>query len=468
MLQINPASSQPIYQQIYEQIRADILNGSLAEGKRITSTRALAKELQIGRNTVENAYAQLVLEGYLTNRPSSGYVVNGLQFNLNQRTESLEHQQSPVTAPAENKKEIRYSFQYGSLSANAFPDKLWRKYTNDLLGSTELQKIQSYGDVKGDFSLRMQLKDYLYHSRGVNCEADQIILCSGTQSALEILIQLHPYENKQIAMEEPCYNGASTVFQKNEYEILPIPVQHDGICLADLALSTVKMVHITPSHQFPTGVVLPIHKRIQLLNWAKEHDTLLIEDDYDSEFRYHGRPIPSLQSIDTDGRVVYIGTFSKSLSPGLRMAYIILPKWLLPKYEKRFSGYQCTVPLIEQIVMARLIADGHWEKHNRKICLAHKKKHDILLHSLEAYMGNRVKIHGQQAGLHLMLEFLEGQQESELIELALKQQVKVCPVSPFWLNLHSYKRSCVILGYGMISENEIPAAVQRLAQAWFG
>ncbi|WP_085832011.1 PLP-dependent aminotransferase family protein [Clostridium merdae] len=467
MLQINPASAQPIYQQIYEQIRADILNGSLVEGKRITSTRALAKELQIGRNTVESAYAQLVLEGYLTNQPSSGYVVNSLQFNLNQRVELPRRQQNAVTAPDEDKVTIRYSFQYGSLSANAFPDKLWRKYTNDLLGSTDLQKIQSYGDGKGDFSLRVQLKDYLYHSRGVNCEADQIILCSGTQSALEILIQLRPYENKQVAMEEPCYNGASIVFRSNGYEILPVPVHHDGICLADLTSSSARMVHITPSHQFPTGVVLPIHKRIQLLNWAKEHDAILIEDDYDSEFRYHGRPIPSLQSIDTDGRVVYIGTFSKSLSPGLRMAYIILPKWLLPKYEERFSGYQCTVPLMEQIVMARLIADGHWEKHNRKICLAHKKKHDILLQALEAYMGNRVNIHGQQAGLHLMLEFLEGQQESVLIEQALEQQVKVCPVSPFWLNAQNYKKNCVILGYGMISENDIPNAVKLLARAWF-
>lgn len=468
MLQIDPASSLPIYQQIYQQIKIDILNGNLADGRRITSTRALAKELQIGRNTVESAYAQLVLEGYLTNRPSSGYVVNSLPFDLNQRTQPPECHQNAVASSADNEKAILYSFQYGSLSSSTFPDKLWRKYTNDLLGSAELQKIQNYGNVKGDLGLRMQLKAYLYHSRGVNCEADQIIVCSGTQSALEILIQLHQNECKRVAMEEPSYNGAIIVFQNNGYQVFPIPVHSDGIRLTDLSLSSAKMVHITPSHQFPTGVVMPIHKRIQLLHWAKEHEAILIEDDYDSEFRYHGRPIPSLQSIDTSGRVVYIGTFSKSLSPGMRMAYMILPKWLLPKYEERYSGYQCTVPVIEQIVMSRFIAEGHWEKHNRKICLAHKKKHDVLLQSLGAYMGDKVKIHGQQAGLHLMLEFLEEQQESVLIEQALEQQVRVCPVSPFWLNSQNYKNNCVIFGYGMISENDIPAAVKLLARAWFG
>lgn len=468
MLHIDRNSRQPIYQQLYEQIKQDILTKNLPVGMKITSTRALAEELQIGRNTVENAYAQLVLEGYLTNIPSSGYVVNNLQFDLNQRTTEM-ILKNKVTAVGSNcgSESIKYNFQYGNLNSANFPHKLWRAYLTDILTGFEEQEVHSYGDVEGDLELRTQLKEYLYHSRGVNCQAEQIIICSGTQSALEIMIKIFPYAKKQVAMEEPCYNGASIIFRSNGFEIQPISVYEDGIGIHELSSSSAKMVHITPSHQFPMGVVMPIHKRIQLLSWARACDSIIIEDDYDSEFRYNGRPIPSLQSIDEYERVVYIGTFSKSLSPGLRMAYIILPKWLLPKYKERFTGHQCTVPLIEQKIMARFIADGHWEKHVRKICLAHRKKHDTLIHAIKNNIGDKVQIHGHQAGLHILLEFLDGQQEEDLIHKALECKVKVYPVSPFWLNEHNYKNNALILGYGMISEEDISKAIEILSQAWF-
>ena len=468
MIQIDYNSRQPIYQQIYEQVKRDILMGNLPIGTKITSTRALAKELQVGRNTVENAYAQLVLEGYITNVPSSGHVVNDLQFDLNQKTaESLWAHKETVPASNHKAENIRYNFQYGNLDSVHFPRKLWRKYLTDILDLSGTQEVHSYGDVKGDLELRMQLKEYLYHSRGVKCQPEQIIICSGTQSALEIMVKIFPYAKKQVAMEEPCYNGASIIFHSHGFEIFPISVYEDGIGINDLSLSSARMVHIAPSHQFPMGVVMPIHQRIQLLKWAQEGANIIIEDDYDSEFRYNGQPIPSLQSIDEFQRVVYIGTFSKSLSPGLRMAYIILPKWLLSKYEERFIGYQCTVPLIEQKIMARLIADGHWEKHVRKICLAHKRKHDLLIHAIKNNMGQKVKIHGHQAGLHILLEFLDGQREEDLVRQALEHKIKVCPVSPFWLDKTNYKNNFLVLGYGMISEDDIPQAIKILSQIWF-
>ncbi|WMJ77485.1 MULTISPECIES: MocR-like pyridoxine biosynthesis transcription factor PdxR [unclassified Sedimentibacter] len=469
MLHIDHKSQQPIYQQIYEQIKHDILAGKLPIGTKITSTRALARELQIGRNTVENAYAQLVLEGYLTNVASSGYLVNNLQFNLNPKEAKKTNTSTELAVSSNHRTEsIRYNFQYGNLDAASFPDKLWRKYLTDVLDGAEMQEVHSCGDVKGDIKLRTQLKEYLYHSRGVNCQPEQIVMCSGTQSALEIIIKIFPYAKKQIAMEEPCYNGASIIFRSNEFDVLPIPVYEDGIGINELSSSSARMVHISPSHQFPMGVVMPIHKRIKLLNWAQEHDNIIIEDDYDSEFRYNGRPIPALQSIDEYERVVYIGTFSKALSPGLRMAYIILPSWMLSKYRERFIGYQCTVPMIDQKIIARFMEDGHWEKHMRRICLSQKKKHDILIHAIKDSIGNKVRIHGYQAGLHILLEFLDGQQEEELVQKALDHKIKVCPVSPFWLNKKNYRNNALILGYGMISEDDIPRAVEILSQAWFG
>ncbi len=468
MLHIDHDSKKPIYQQIYEQVKQDILSGNLPIGIRLTSTRALARELQIGRNTVENAYAQLVLEGYITNVASSGYVVNNLQFNLNQkaRARSTISEAAAVTANC-GTENIRYNFRYGNLDAASFPDKLWRKYLTDVLAGPEAQEVHSDGDVKGDIELRSQLLEYLYHSRGVNCKPEQIIICSGTQAALEIIIKIFPYVEKKVAMEEPCYNGASVIFRSNGFKILPISVCEDGIELNELATSSARMVHIAPSHQFPMGSVMPIHKRIEILNWARQHDTIIIEDDYDSEFRYNGRPIPSLQSIDQDERVVYVGTFSKALSPGLRMAYMILPTWLLTAYQKRFTGYQCTVPLLEQKILARFMADGHWEKHVRKICLSQKKKHDILISAIKQTMGNKVRIYGHQAGLHILLEFLDGQQEDELLRKARECSVKVYPVSPFWLNKQNYKHHALVLGYGMMPEKDIPRAVEILSRAWF-
>lgn len=468
MLHIDHEVQKPIYQQIYEQIKHDILMGNLPIGTRITSTRALARELQIGRNTVENAYAQLVLEGYITSVASSGYVVNNLQFNINPKAaEILTTGEAVVVASDREIENIRYNFQYGNLDAMSFPYKLWRKYMTDILDGSDAQEVHNDGYVKGDIDLRIQLMEYLYHSRGVNCKPEQIVICSGTQSALEIIIKIFPYLEKKVTMEEPCYNGASVIFRSNGFNISPIPVCEDGIELNELAASSARMVHITPSHQFPMGTVMPIHKRIEILNWAREHDNIIIEDDYDSEFRYNGRPIPSLQSIDQYERVIYIGTFSKALSPGLRMAYMILPTWLLPAYKERFTGYQCTVPLIEQKILARFMADGHWEKHVRKICLSQKKKHDILIDAIKQNMGNKVRIHGHQAGLHILLEFLDGQQEEELIQKALEYKIKVYPVSPFWLNKQNYRNNSLILGYGMMPEKDIPRAVEILYQAWF-
>ncbi|MEA4828115.1 MAG: PLP-dependent aminotransferase family protein [Clostridium sp.] len=469
MLHIDYERKKPIYQHIYEQIKHDILIGNLSIGTRIISTRALAKELQIGRNTVENAYAQLALEGYITSVAGSGYVVNNLQFDLNQKeTASLTISEVELSVSKHGAENIHYSFQYGNLDAASFPYKLWRRYMTDVLDGPEAQDVHGDCDVKGDMDLRIQLMKYLYHSRGVNCKPEQIVICSGTQSALQIMIKIFPYAEKKVAMEEPCYDGASIIFRSNGFEILPIPVCENGIELNKLAASSARMVHIAPSHQFPMGAVMPIHRRIEILKWAREHDNIIIEDDYDSEFRYNGRPIPSLQSIDQYERVIYVGTFSKALSPGLRMAYMILPTWLLPVYQEKFTGYQCTVPLIEQKILARFMEDGHWEKHIRKICLSQKKKHDTLIDAIKQNMGNKVRIYGHQAGLHILLEFLDGQKEDDLIRKAFEHKIKVCPVSPFWLNKQNYRNNSIVLGYGMIPDRDIRMAVKILSQAWFG
>ena len=213
---------------------------------------------------------------------------------------------------------------------------------------------------------------------------------------------------------------------------------------------------------------MPIHNRMEILDLAYQRDMIIIEDDYDSEFRYKGRPIPSLQSIDQSGRVIYIGTFSKALSPGLRMAYFVLPAWLLSAYDRKYKGYQCTVPLLEQKVLSRFMKEGYWQKHIRKICLSQKKKHDILIAGIQKIMGDRVQIYGHHAGLHILLEIMDGQQEECLVRKALIYGIQVRPVSPFWLDKNNYKGNAVVLGYGKIKEQDIVPAVELLNEAWFG
>lgn len=468
MLLIERNSNVPIYQQIYEQIKRDILSGNYPEGSRITSTRVLATELKVGRNSVENAYEQLALEGYITGIPGSGYIVNSLDFYLydEEVPEEQKYKKSLTKQSADSSNSIRYSFQYGELEAASFPSKLWRTYVGDMLDEPQAQTIHGHGDVKGDLQLREQLKQYLYRSRGVKCEAEQIIMCSGTQQALEIILRIYQCE-KKVAMEEPCYDGASAVFQSNGFEILSVPVDKNGIDLKKLSSLSAPMVHIAPSHQFPTGAVMPIHNRIEILNLAYRRNMVIIEDDYDSEFRYKGQPIPSLQSIDQAGRVIYVGTFSKALSSGLRMAYLVLPPWLLSVYNEKYKGYNCTVPLLEQKVLAKFMQDGHWEKQIRKLCLSQKKKHDILIAAIEKNMGDKVRIYGYQAGLHILLEFKDGQQEAALIQKALAYGIQVCPVSPFWLVKSNNQRNSVVLGYGKIKETDIVPAIELLADAWF-
>jgi GntR family transcriptional regulator/MocR family aminotransferase len=467
MLYIDRESKIPIYIQIYEQIKRDILSGNLPVELRIPSTRALANELHVGRNSVENAYDQLRLEGYITSIPGSGYIVNKLGFDLIQELPKEKLPSYLVTKQPTRLPDIfKYSFQYGELDETNFPKKLWRMHLADVLDEPLVHSPNNYADGKGDSQLRQQIKKYLYLNRGVQCETEQIVLCSGTQSALEIIIKVLSVE-KTIAMEEPCYDGARAVFQSSGFQIIPVPVGEEGIDLQKLSLQKASIVYLSPSHQFPTGAIMPIQNRMEILNLARKRDMMIIEDDYDSEFRYKGRAIPSLQSIDQAGRVIYVGTFSKALSPGLRMSYLVLPNWLLGTYQEKYRGYQCTIPLIEQKTLLHFMQDGNWEKHIRRVCLSQKRKHDTLLAAIHNILGDRVRVFGHYAGLHILLEFVDGQQEDTLLQKAQQYGVQVCPVSPFWLEKVNYGGNTVVLGYGKIKEKEIEPAVELLNKAWF-
>lgn len=468
MITLNNNSESPLYMQIYEQIRSEIITGELPVGSKLPSTRHLSDLLSVGRNTVENAYLQLSSEGYVESRTGSGFVVQDIH-NMISFGAGINTGKVPMETKEDKQISVEvypYHFEYGHLSSGDFPLAIWRKISNKALAEITAEDMTKYQDRKGEAQLRYELKDYLRRSRGVNCSEEQIVLCSGFEYALSILSQLLRKSFDRIALEEPGYSGARTIFQNNGLEVVPVAIQKDGLDIKKLDSSKVRAVYVTPSHQFPTGAVMPVQKRLQLLDWAKKNNGIVIEDDYDSELRYNSRPIPSISSIAESDNVIYIGTFSKALSPSIRVCYMVLPEMWMKRYEEAFRMYQTTVSLLQQRILIEYIRSGHWERHLRKICKANKKKHDLLIRTIQEELGNDVIIHGKNAGLHILLESTGGLKEAELIEKAKRSGVLVSPVSLFWSDVKKYTDNMVLLGFGNISEADITAGIKALAAAW--
>lgn len=461
-------SDESLYIQIYKRIRSDIMSGQYPEGSKLPSTRGLANFLNVGRNTVEQAYLQLWSEGYITSKDRSGYYVEKVDITLFSELMKPSIIDMPnISTDEDSSDNYTYDFQYGKLIESDFPIKLWRKMSNQCLNSLDPSMMVSYTNPQGELELRIELKKYLNNYRNVHCQTDQIVICSGTGISLNILSQLFREFSFNIAVEDPGYTGVRNVFYNNGYNIIPISLTNKGINTKELNNSVAKIAYVTPSHQFPTGMIMPIQERLKLLNWANAKQGIIIEDDYDSEYRYDIRPIPSIQGIDLNERVIYLGTFSKVLSPTLRFSYIVLPNSWLKVYRSLFKDYQSTVPLLQQMIVQKFMHLGHWDSHINKICTSKKKIHDLLIQSIQELMGHKAIIHGGYAGLHIMLEINNGYTEKELIESARNYGVRVYPVSKYWIRKEVYSNNMVLLGFSGMSENNIIESIRLLEKAWF-
>jgi len=480
MIVLDNDSKEPLYFQIYEQLKKEIISRQILEDNKLPSTRKLSALLNVSRNTVENAYLQLSSEGYVLSKAGSGFVVQKLDNSIISKLKKEDIKTAENTVPKVSNTNIYYNhyhnnsdddnynfnFEYGKLSAPDFPLRLWKRISNKCLSTISAEDMISYSASKGELELQIEIMTYLKKSRGVSCTPDQIIISSGSDHSLSLLCQLFRGYFNKIALEDPGYIGAKDIFINNGYSVTPISLEQDGINLDELENSSAKIVYVTPSHQFPMGYVMPIAKRLKLLDWAIRNNGIIIEDDYDSELRYNSKPIPSIQSIDSNGSVVYIGTFSKALSPSLRLSYIVLPEAWLDKYNKLFKMYQAA-PLIQQKIIHQFMDLGHFERHLRKISLINKRKHDTLIHAIQEFMGDNVTIHAKNAGLHILLEFKNGLTEKELITKAKNHGVKVYPVSMFWMREDKYPDNMVLLGFGGMSESDIFEGINLLNKAWF-
>ncbi len=468
-----------LYEQIYEHIRQEIREGKLLCGERLPSTRSLADYLQVSRSTVDVAYAQLLSEGYIESKPYRGYFVCRMEelFRLETGAKAGDAAHSGVGVRTRDVERtgkadavswwpgtVKYDFSPNGIDMSAFPSSVWRKITKNVLsdGSSSLYLL---GEPQGDYELRLTISRYLHSSRGVNCCPEQIIIGAGNDYLLLLLEKLLG-QNIRIAMENPTYKRAYRIFKSCGYEIASVTMDESGMQVDALEQENVTAAYVMPSHQHPTGVVMPIGRRTELLHWAdQKEERYLIEDDYDSEFRYRGKPIPSLQSSDKHGKVIYIGTFSKAIAPAIRISYMVLPEVLLARYHKECYFYSSTVSRIDQRILNEFISDGYFERHLNKMRKLYRAKHELMLQCLEPFEEN-FRLSGENAGLHLLLTSSQRITEEELIERAKGQQVKVYGLSDSLIQELPDKEGTVLLGFGGLTQEQIMEGMDQLKKAW--
>lgn len=462
MFILNNNDTTPLYKQLYRQIREQVLSGKLPAHAKLPSVRDLAAELSTSRNTVEGAYQELYAEGYIYSRQRSGYFVS-----------ALDHEAVPH-APAQTKRrplpevtpDYAYDFHPARLDPASFPTAQWRAcILNCLRGSS--CELSHYGDAQGDWGLRSNIRQYLERSRGVRCEVDQIVICAGLQQGLEIVCHLLKKNHSSVAVEDPGYHLPRAVFGYHAFRILPVAVEPYGMDLDVLQATDSTIVYVTPSHQMPLGCVMPIANRLNLIDWAQTGGKVIIEDDYDSELRYHGKPIPSLQGLWPDGNIIYTGTFSKILSPALRLSYMVLPGSLLAPFRTLYGDYFSPVSLLEQKTMARFIEQGYWERHVRRMRIVYQKKHDALLQAVAGHFGNRATVIGQGAGLHVVLQLHEKNPgEAEILRRAAQKGINLFPFSATCAT-GGPAATRLLLGFGGMTVVEIEQGIKQLSQLCF-
>ena len=464
-IELDNDSEKCLYEQIYEHIKQEIREGKLLQEERLPSTRFLAEYLQVSRSTVDMAYGQLLSEGYIEARPYKGYFVCQIEELLDLKKELLSNKETFRKKEQPEEKKIICDFSPFGVDMSQFPFGVWKKITKNILSDSNA-KLFSQGNAQGDYSLRETIARYLHASRGVNCTPEQIIIGAGNDYLLMLLEKILGREIP-IAMENPTYKRAYRIFESFGYPTKTVDVDENGMVVSQLRRTGVDLAYVMPSHQYPTGTVMPIGRRNELLKWANEKDDrFLIEDDYDSEFRYKGKPIPSLQSSDKNGKVIYLGTFSKAIAPAIRVGYMVLPPVLLERYRKNCSFYSTTVSRIDQKILEEFIKGGYFERHLNKMRKRYRDKHDYLLELLKPFQ-KQFKITGENAGLHLLLTGTQGKTEQELIETAREQGVIVYGLSENLVEgVQQAMAPTVILGYGGLEEERLQAGIEALKKAW--
>lgn len=460
-LEFKDTKKEPLYKQLYNFIINEIKSGNLKENEKLPSKRALSNHLKISQNTVETAYEMLLMEGYIRSIPRSGfYVCKFESLNLNKVSQHL------IIEAQGEAESYRYNFKTNAIDTSIFPYSTWAKITKEIMYNKP--DLLQHGDKQGDYCLRVSIAKYLHEFRGVNCIPEQIIIGAGMEYLISLITEILGNDNIY-AFENPGYYKIYKIITNNDKLLNLINLDEYGMSIVSLKNTASNIAYITPSHQFPTGIIMPIGRRIEFLKWANNaQNRFIIEDDYNSEFRFNSKPVPSLQGLDKNDKVIYIGTFSRSIAPSIRAAYIVLPFSLLQIYEKEFKVYSSTVSRIEQHTICKFIDDGHFSRHLNRMRNIYKKREEFLVSLIkESPLGKKVEIIGENAGLHILLKFDKSINEVDLIDNAKKVDIKIYGLSDYYIEKDkNYNNNIVVLGYSNLKLEDIKQAVSLLNSCW--
>jgi GntR family transcriptional regulator/MocR family aminotransferase len=465
--------TESLSRQVYLWIRHGIMERALRPGEALPSTRELAEQNSISRTVVVQAYDQLIAEGFITGRRGSGtYVSEHLHPAPARAPRSaaqvrLSHFGIAVTSitrrglsPIPEPRTFRYDFAYGRSSLDEFPLAAWRRI---LLRRTRNAPLRSfdYGAAAGNPVLREAITGHLRRSRAINCDVSQVVIVNGSQQALDLTTRVLLNPGDTIAVEDPQYHGMRQVLVAARLRVRPVPVDHDGIDLRQMPRHA-RLALVTPSHQFPTGAVLPLQRRLALLAWARRANAVIVEDDYDGEFRYEGEPVEPLQSLDRDGRVIYVGTFSRTMFPALRIGYVVAPRPLVAAFVAGKWIADRHTAVLEQETLAEFIESGAYERHLRRTRRANAVRRAALLSAIQRHLGERVTVTGSRSGTHIVMWPCAKVSEAAIIAQAAAADVGIYGIAGYYLR--PPPRPGFLLGYANLTVAQISDGIRRLGQ----
>lgn len=475
---MDPASPVPLHRQLYAYLRDAILEGRLAPGERMPSTRSLSESLGVSRTTVTLGYEQLLSEGYLETAVGSGtYVSRRLPGDLLPGSGppdpadirvrlSMYGKHVREAGPFDRRApSLPVNFRHGRADYTRFPMAIWRRLLLRHCRANEPAMLDYAVDGQGYTPLREAIARYISRARAVRCTAEQVVIVNGSQQALDLIARVLLDRGDTAAIEDPCYAGARRAFEAQGAQLLPAPVDASGLVVERLKRSAARkprLVYVTPSHQFPSGFVLSLARRLELLDWAERSGAVIVEDDYDSEYRYEGHPLPSVQGLEEKGRVLYTGTFSKVLFPSLRIGYIVAPRALATVLARAKWLSDRQAPLLEQYALADFIQLGHLERHIRRMRKLYDHRRRVLVAALQR-LGPRTTVQGENAGMHILVRLHTRLSADEVVRRAAREGVGITSAAQYYIKArHSNE---FVLGYANLTDEQIEDGVRRIARA---
>lgn len=461
MIYLNKDKSQPLYEQIFQEIRREILDETRATNSALKPIRVLAQELRVSNNTVNRAYQELQSEGYIRSVKGSGYYVESMS--------ALSSSNNRIALATEKKvqrsKPLKYDFNYEGIERSAIPWTKWRQYLHQALMDEAYYSFVSYETNKGNYQLRESICHYINELRGVDCTPEQIVICPGTQYAMDMLTNILPQKKFRVGFEHPGYNAMWKILENKGAKITPIPLSKNGIDLQKLESSDCNIFYVSPSHQFPTGTTVSMNDRLRIVEWSKRRESYVIENDYDNEFNFGNNPIPSIQALAKGRNVIYLSTLSKVLSPSVRCAYMVLPVTLMRCYEEKYRYFYASLPSYHQRALAQFIADGHLERHARRVSRISQRKCQMVIRELSSLLGNKIRVFQPSGGSHLLVEIVGCQNQDQLIREMKVRGVGIYGTKSYWFNAAKPPEDIFLLGYNAMDERILPQACHAFAQA---